>query len=124
MADRTTLPGAVGELMAKKYGGVLAEFVANPTLGTTVAEVLGSDPEHVLVIIINLSANTVYLNFRPDPSATNGIRLEANGGAMILEADDDGPLVTRTIYGVATGVASQLFITRVRREALLAKGEV
>lgn len=110
------LIGAAAELARQKYGGPVMETQENPTLGTAITSLVGGDPERVSILIMNLSANQVYLGFRPDVSAANGIHLVDNGGFAVFEANDDGLLPTREIFGIATGAASQLFILQLRRE--------
>lgn len=109
--------GAAARLAIAKFGGDISEDERNPTVGTDVQELLGGDPERVQVVVVNLSANTVFIGWRSTVSAANGVRLGANGGSASFNADDDATLPTRQLFGVATGAASQIYILTLRRES-------
>ncbi len=115
--------GAAAQFLAKRFGGALSERESNPTVGTSSVELLGGDPERLSVIVVNLSANIVYVGFRSDTSPTNGIRLNANGGSLSMVVEDDGILTTRQLFAVAGGAASQVYLLSMRRESLLAEEE-
>lgn len=111
--------GAAGQLLEARFGGALAEFEDDPTVGTSVEELLGGDPERVFVLVMNLSPNVVYVGFRSDTSSAKGIRLNANGGSVSMAVDDDGVLTTRQMFAVAGAAGSQLYVLRMRRESLV-----
>lgn len=113
-----TAYGAASQFLARRFGGALSEREANPTVGTSAEELLGGDPERVQVIVVNLSANIVYLGFRSDTSSSKGIRLNANGGSLSMAVDDDGILTTRQLFALASGAGSQLYVLSMRRESL------
>jgi hypothetical protein len=108
--------GAAMLLAMRQFGGALNEDEANPSVGVVVEELLGGDPERVLVFILNLSANSVYVGLRNTVSATNGILLAASGGHVSFNAVEDGTLPTRQIFVVAAGAGSQLYVLTLRRE--------
>lgn len=108
--------GAAFEFSARRFGGGLIDLEANPVIGVTATEILGGDPERVLAIIINLSANDVFISPRADVSTTKGIQLAANGGSATFDAELDGTLVTRQLFGIAGAAASQLYTLILRRE--------
>lgn len=110
--------GAVAEFARRKWGGELAEIVETSQIGTSVAELLGGDPERVSAVIINLSANTLYVSPRVDVSATSGIRLAANGGSITMDADNDGVLPSRQWYALADGADSDVYLLTLRRISL------
>lgn len=116
--------GCVAGYLFRKWGGRLAENTADPAIGTTAEELLGGDPERVSIVMMNLSANDVYISPRSEVSSTAGIRLPANGGSVTLDVDEDGVLVSRQWYAVATGAASQMFVVTTRRVTSAEQEEV
>lgn len=112
--------GAAARLAIAKFGGDISEDERNPTVGTDVQELLGGDPERVQVVVVNLSANTVFIGWRSNVSATNGIRLGANGGSASFNADDDATLPSRQLFGVASAIGSQIYMLTLRRESQIA----
>jgi len=113
------MSGANALLAAKDFEGVLGEDSTVEVIGTSAVEVLGNDPERVFTLLINLSVNSIYLGFNEQVGADNGILLSANGGLMILNSKEDYTLVGRAIYGLASGASSNLYVLRMRREAIL-----
>ena len=111
-------------LAQRQFGGALNEDEINPSVGVVVEELLGGDPERVLVFILNLSANSVHVGLRNTVSPTNGILLAANGGNVSFNAVEDGTLPTRQFFVVAAAAASQLYVLTLRRETQVQSGEI
>ncbi len=111
-------------LAMRQFGGALNEDERNPLVGVVVEELLGGDPERVLIFILNLSANSIYVGLRETVSSTNGILLAASGGNVSFNAVEDGTLPTRQFFAVAAGAASQLYVLTLRRETQAAVGEI
>ncbi len=107
--------GCVAGFLFRKWGGRLAESSANPIIGTDAAELVGADPERVILTVVNLSANVVYVAPSNQVSATNGIRLNANGGSMTIDAETDGVLLSASWWGIAAAANSQLYRLSMRR---------
>ncbi len=116
--------GAALVFAERQFGGALNEDERNPIINLAVEEILGGDPERVLVFILNLSADTVHVGLRNTVSATNGIILAASGGSVSFNAIEDGTLPTRQFFGIAAGVGAQLYILTLRRETQVARGEI
>lgn len=116
--------GAALLLAQRQFGGALNEDEINPVVGTVVEELLGGDPERVLVFVLNLSANSVFVGLRNTVSATNGILLAASGGNVSFNAVEDGTLPTRQFFVVAAAAASQLYVLTLRRETQAPRGEI
>ncbi len=116
--------GAALLLAMRQFGGALNEDEINPVVGTVIEELLGGDPERVLVFILNLSANSVFVGLRNSVSSTNGILLAASGGNVSFNAVEDGTLPTRQFFVVAAAAASQLYVLTLRRETQAAVGEI
>lgn len=111
-------------LAMRQFGGALNEDERNPSVGVVVEELLGGDPERVLIFILNLSANSVYVALRETVSPTHGILLAASGGNVSFNAVEDGTLPTRQFFVVAAAAASQLYVLTLRRETQAASGEI
>ncbi len=116
--------GAAMLLAMRQFGGALNEDERNPVVGVVVEELLGGDPERVLIFILNLSANSVHVGLRETVSSTNGILLAASGGNVSFNAVEDGTLPTRQFFVLATAPASQLYVLTLRRETQAASGEL
>jgi len=113
------MTGAAYELAAERYKGRLVDDESVSTIGTSETELLGGDPERVTVTIVNLSSNDIYLAFRPGVSAGQGIVIGSGGGALNLNAEDDGILVTRPMYVVAAGASSNVYVLTQRRDTAI-----
>jgi hypothetical protein len=80
-----------------------------------VSTIITGNADRLGLLLLNLSANTVYVSIDNSVSATNGIRLGANGGSVALNVTDDGMIQTRTWYGLATGAGSSMYILELSR---------
>lgn len=109
------LQGAAAEFLRTRYAGELSEDETTATVGTTVSQVVGSDPDRLGLLILNLSNNTVFIGIENNVSTTNGIRLGANGGSVAFNVTDDGMIQTRTMFGLATGAGSQIYVLSLSR---------
>lgn len=111
----STLYGAAAEFLRERYKGELTEDEASVTVGTGVSTIIGGNPDRLGLLILNLSSNTLYVSIDNSVSATNGIRLGANGGSVALNVTDDGMIQTRTWYGLATGAGSSVYVLDLTR---------
>jgi hypothetical protein len=77
------------------------------TIGTTAEKLVNNNPRRMSLLIINLSANNVYVGLKPDVSATKGMLVAANGGSLSLTYDKDFQLVTNELWivGAAAGLS-------------------
>lgn len=107
--------GAAAEFYAKKYGGIVSTEFASQLIGTSAVAVLGSDPERVHLVLVNLGTAKMVVHFQDDVSLSNGITLTPEGGSVIMNAEDDGPLITRPFYAIAAGANQSLYIAGSRR---------
>ncbi len=73
------------------------------------ALLLPNNPDRVGLIIVNLSANVIYISPRDPAAAAAGIRLDANGGWRSFVWDEDFELVSHDWYAIATGAGSAVF---------------
>lgn len=82
-------------------------------VGVAAIPILLNHPDRVGLVIVNLSANVVYISPLDTVLATSGIRLDANGGMASMVWDEDFELVSHEWYGIATGAASAIFISEI-----------
>ena len=113
MADG--LQGAAAEFLRERYKGELTETESTASIGTAVSVVVQSDPDRLGLLILNLSNNNVFVAIENTVSATNGIRLGANGGSVAFNITDDGMIQTRQIYALADGAASNVYVLSLSR---------
>lgn len=90
--------------------------VENPlvtAVGTTAILVLANNPNRLAWVIVNLSANTLYLALGNDVSATKGVLLAPNGGSASMVWDEDFQTVGWAVWGVAAGANSAIYCMEV-----------
>jgi len=105
------------EFTLKRFG-FPTRPVENPVVaavGTTAAEILRNNPDRVFWLVVNLSANVVYVGFSGDVSSTKGIRLDAYGGWTSSSVEEDGEAVTYPVFGIATGAASAIYVLEIEK---------
>lgn len=78
-------------------------------IGTASTIVFKKNPNRIMYILVNLSANIVYAAFDGGVSATRGIRLNASGGLLSSSIKDDAALTQEEVYIVASGANSAIF---------------
>ncbi len=83
---------------------------AATTVGLTATTVLRQDPSRVSWLFVNLSTATMFLTPAGVPSATNGIRIEPNGGNLELRWEEDGEVVAWEWRAIADAAASRIFV--------------
>lgn len=125
MADkRAGAFGAAAVFAAKRFGGLLREFVSNPTVGIASAELIGANPERVFILVVNLSTVDVFLSWSPGASSTNGVLIGPSGGSMSLDVETDGTLPANRLFAIAGAAASQMFILELRRVTKITAEEI
>ena len=85
------------------------------TVGTTPTKVLNNNPDRILALLVNLTANDGYVGFDNEVSATRGIPVPSNGGSLTLLIDEDGELVIQETYAVCPGGAGTWYIVEIER---------
>ena len=98
------MDGILQKLIQKQFGikTRLREDTRVSSLGVTSALVLPQNANRLGWIIINLSANTVYVGFN------NGVILVASGGSYSMIWNEDFDVVGYEVWGIATGAASAI----------------
>lgn len=83
------------------------------SVGTTAITVCSGNPNRLGLIMVNLSANSIYFSPIGIASSSNGILLSANGGSASLKRRDDFDLTGYSLSGLATGASSNLLVIEV-----------
>lgn len=110
--------GAASEYAARMIRGHTVAITNTLSTAGGVEQVLKPDTERVQFLIVNLSANDVYLGFDANVSATRGILCPANGGMLALNVVDDFELTTMPIYIYSAAAGNNIYSVAVRRETL------
>jgi len=100
------------ELLTKQLG-VAVSPVVNPLVsqvGLAVTRVLGNNPNRVAAVVTNLSLNRIYISPDRSPSSSHGIRLDPNGGSIVLLWNEDFSLVGWEWNAIADAAGSSIFV--------------
>jgi hypothetical protein len=109
---------ALSEYVLKKFGRK-TRAVINPvtaSCGITATELLKNNPDRLAWTLINLGATGLYIAWDAGVSATHGIYVGPNGGAVSLIADDDGETTGYQVYGIALVGADAIFVLETEGE--------
>jgi hypothetical protein len=79
-------------------------------VGVSAIEIMSSNPNRVSFLVVNLSANNLFISPENDVSSTKGIYIAPNGGSITVQWDRDFELVSQPFYAIAGGAASDVFI--------------
>lgn len=107
------------ERLREKYFGAPTRPAVNPvtaSVGTSGVLILENRPKRTMALIVNLSANTLYIGWDREVSSTRGVLVSANGGYISLIYEEDGDLVGQALYAVATAAASSIYVVEVYLE--------
>lgn len=110
--------GAAHELAVQMFKGALTSEDETITVGTSAGEVAPNDPERVLLLLVNLGTTSIFIAPTTEVSSSRGITLQADGGALILKAGEDGDLVSRELHGIANAANQSLYRVVIRRFVL------
>lgn len=106
---------SLSKLIEREFG-VKTGSRENPlvsSVGTSASQVLPNNPNRLGWVIVNLSANTIYLAFTPDVSNSKGIILSPGGGIASMIYREDFELVARGVYAIASGASSAVYALEV-----------
>lgn len=101
----------LSELLEGLYG-VKTTSRVNPyisTVSTTPTRLLANNPNRVSFIVVNMSANSLYISPTADVAATKGIFIASNGGYAIFTWDRDFELVSQEWWCVGSDVGTTLY---------------
>lgn len=101
----------VAELLKERFGIGTYTKASDPTatVGTSATEILDNDPNRLAVVIVNLSANDLYIGWDLDVDTDHGIYLSPSGGSFSITFEDDFMLPTQKMYALAGGAGSEVF---------------
>jgi len=102
----------LADLLTQRFG-IKTRSVVNPVTAAVAAAgnlILRNNPDRVGFIIINLSANIVYISPLPGVLATAGIRLAAGGDWRSFVWDEDFELCSLDWYATASAFPSAIYI--------------
>jgi len=103
------------ELLDQQFK-VKTDSIANPvtnSVGAAATRVLGNNPNRLAWVFINLSANTIYLEFSRDVGAARGILVSPNGGSAMMVWNEDFELTGYEVWGLAPAGASTCYVLEV-----------
>ena len=113
MADQVQLYGAVAEYVRRTYGGDFEVRDSSVTVGVAAQDLVGANPNRAALVIVNNSVNTLRVAVRSEPSASNGIVLNASGGLLALNMIEDLLLPSYGWRAIASGAGSQVYVLEV-----------
>jgi hypothetical protein len=108
MPTRTT--GAARFYVEQQLGSPTREKESNPNIQITATTVVQSNPDRIGLIMVNMGVNDVFIGLTNSVSATNGIRIVANGGNVTMTVRDDFTLPAREWDGLASGGTSLMYV--------------
>jgi hypothetical protein len=112
---------AVGAALAwsqDQLGGPLVEQESTAASGINPTIVVNGNGDRVGLIIINTGANDCFIGISSAVLITNGIRLSANGGNIVMNLRDDFTLPTRQWWTQNALGGSTLYILEILRYSL------
>jgi len=103
--------GVLDDLIAKEFGVKTRHYINREIaeVGTTALKVARADNDRLAFLIINMSANKMYLAPEVTPSSEQGIILAANGGYYGALWSEELHLVGYQWNIVAADASSDLF---------------
>jgi hypothetical protein len=107
--------GAALEFTEQDLGGPCTEqetFVATSTVLTIAVEGNG---DRVAIVFVNQGTTDLIIGTRPDISASQGIRLTANGGGATFTVREDYTLCSRRWYALAISATPTLYVLEINR---------
>lgn len=106
------MPKTVADLLLDRRGVRTSPFTNRSlaSVGVAAVQLLRQDPNRSSFLVVNLSVNDMYCGPFADVGATKGIRLTPNGGNLAVFWEEDGMVVIREWFVLATGAASALLV--------------
>lgn len=79
-------------------------------VGVAAIQIMSANPNRVSFLVVNLSANNLYISPLNDVASTKGIYVAPSGGSITVQWDRDFELVSMPFFAIASGAASDVFI--------------
>lgn len=115
MINNIEYVGSLSELLAREWA-VKTSYRINPItdeVNSTVTQVLNANPRRLSLVILNLSADEVYLAPDQRVADNRGIELAANGGSVTMVWREDFNLVAMPWYGIAANDNDDIVVIEV-----------
>lgn len=80
------------------------------TIGTSTTQAAAANTDRTYLLLVNDSANTIWVKFGASAVANEGIRLNANGGSLEI-SERNGNLDSRVVNAIAGAASSNLLVT-------------
>ncbi len=105
-------PGNVRDLLRQRLGVATTARSSAPVLFVTDSQALRNDPARVAFILVNIGGLTVHVAPAVDvgPSPFAGIRIDANGGALLVNWEQDGEMVGWEWRGLSFGGPAEMYL--------------
>lgn len=102
---------SVQEVLQERYGLRVTTRKSGDAfeMGVAMAQIVPANPRRLSLIMVNLSANNIYIAPETFVSAAHGILLVPNGGTFILNYREDLTLASHAWMGVAAGANSDMY---------------
>lgn len=105
----------VAELIQKRFG-MVTRAQANPLVeecDIARTRILPNNPNRLAWIILNLSANNVFIALDKEVADTHGILLTPNGGSATMIYEEDFEATCWEVFGSASADNSDIFALEV-----------
>ena len=116
--DGNVAQGAARAYTEIELGGPCNEVESNPTVSTTVSQIVGGNGDRVGLLIINMGSNQIEMGLTPSVSTTNAIPLPGGGGFFQVNVNDDFTLPTRAFFAIADAGTTTLYVLEIVRISL------
>lgn len=108
---------AAYEFDLARYGGPTNESERDVTVGTSQIELVGPNPDRLMVIIANNGPTAINVSTLTPVTIGRGLPIGA-GNLLVLSIQDDGALVTRRLFVVAAQAATPITVIELERSHL------
>lgn len=111
----TMQPANIVELVEREFGVKVAfvDSLANREVGVNAQVILAQNPRRLAFVIVNLSANNVFVAPRPDVGSDRGIFLSPSGGQLVVNWREDLILPAVEWSGIASGANSDIYVLEI-----------
>jgi hypothetical protein len=115
VAASTLRVGAALQWAEQDLGGPLVENESNIATSVVASVAIQGNGDRVGLVFVNNGSSDLLIGLQPNISATVGIRLVANGGAISMNVRDDFTLPSRQWYVIAVSGTPQLYVLELSR---------
>lgn len=106
----------LADLLMERFK-VKTRAVENPraevNIGITALLILANNPNRLGWIVVNLSANELYLGLTNAVDEHHGIRLNANGGIASMVWDEDFQMTGWAIWAIGSAINTYIYVLEV-----------